>query len=197
MISIMFEAMNDHLRAIPSRRIALGPGQYLFHLGDPIEAIHVVQVGWVHLVRRQDDGSELILQKAGPGSILAEASLYSDQYHCDAVAAPTAELLAFAKTDIRQHLRTAPAFAEVWAAHLTRELQRARLHAEILSIKTVAKRLAAWTAWHCGSPPGRGGWKLVASEIGVSPEALYRELAKRRRRSLSSPPKPSERPLRS
>jgi hypothetical protein len=31
--------------------------------------------------------------------------------------------------------------------------------------------------------PEKGDWKLVASQIGVSPEALYREIAKRREHS--------------
>ncbi|GGA14462.1 hypothetical protein GCM10011498_13350 [Amylibacter cionae] len=29
--------------------------------------------------------------------------------------------------------------------------------------------------------PAKGGWILVAEQIGVSPPALYRELARRRR----------------
>jgi CRP-like cAMP-binding protein len=176
----MFAAMEIHLRDVRSQRIVLGGGQYLFHLGDPIRAMYVVQVGWVHLVRSQDDGSVLVLQKAGPGSIVAEASVYAKRYHCEAVASESVQLLAFAKADIHQRLRSEPDFADAWARYLADELRRARLHAEILSLKTVAKRLDAWIAWRCGDAPGRGDWKMIASEIGVSPEALYRELAKRR-----------------
>jgi len=180
----MSPSMEDHLRAIPSQLIALGPGQYLFQRDDPITAIHVVQQGAVDLIRHQEDGSLLVLQKAGPGAIVAEASLYSEHYHCDALAAQAARLTSYAKSDIRLHLRKSPDFAEAWARHLARELQRARLHAEILSIRTVAKRLDAWMGWHDGPMPSRGDWKAIASEIGVSPEALYREMA-RRRRSVS------------
>lgn len=50
----------------------------------------------------------------------------------------------------------------------------------MLSLKTVAERLDAWTAANQGAPPIKGEWKTVAVEMGVSPEALYRELAKRR-----------------
>lgn len=62
------------------------------------------------------------------------------------------------------------------------ELQNARLHAEILSLKTVAQRLDAWMTWKDGVFPRKGEWKTIASQLGVSPEALYREIAKRRRR---------------
>jgi CRP-like cAMP-binding protein len=177
---IMSAAIEDHLSDIRSHRIDLRPGQYLFHLADPVRAIHVVRDGWVHLVRHQTDGSLLVLQRAGAGSVVAEASLYSESYHCDAVAPRSAQLLAFGRADIQQRLRGDPDFAETWASHLTRELQRARLHAEILSLKTVARRLDAWMAWRGGDVPARGDWKMVAGEIGVSPEALYREIAKRR-----------------
>jgi hypothetical protein len=61
--------------------------------------------------------------------------------------------------------------------------QGARLRSEVLSLRTVAERLAAWTAWNGGKIPKKGEWKLVANQIGVSPEALSRELAKNRRRS--------------
>jgi len=39
-------------------------------------------------------------------------------------------------------------------------------------------RLDAWLAWH-GDLPSKGDWARLVDEIGVSPEALYREMAKR------------------
>jgi CRP-like cAMP-binding protein len=82
---------------------------------------------------------------------------------------------------VRASLRDDPEFSEAWMAHLARELQSARFRGEMLSLPTVAGRLDAWIAWHDGRLPDRGRWRLLAAEIGVSPEALYRELAKRRR----------------
>lgn len=71
--------------------------------------------------------------------------------------------------------------AIAWARHLAHEVQQARLQSEILSLKTVAARLDAWVSWH-GRLPTRGHWSAVAHEVGVSPEALYREIARRRKR---------------
>jgi hypothetical protein len=48
----------------------------------------------------------------------------------------------------------------------------------------VAERLDAWIAWNDGNSPEKGEWKLVANQIGVSPEALYREIGKRRNCTL-------------
>ena len=62
---------------------------------------------------------------------------------------------------------------------LAGELQHARFHAEVLSIRTVAARLDAWVEWN-GEMPPKGEWVGLAAELGVTPEALYREIASRR-----------------
>ena len=122
----------------------------------------------------------LVLQRAGSGSILAEASVYSGRYHCDARAETDAVTFAVTRRNLLQGLSENPDLERAWTSHLAQEVQWARLHAEILSIKTVAARLNAWCAWH-GGLPGKGQWANIANELGVSPEALYREMAKRRR----------------
>ena len=176
----MLRSIEPFLKGLRARQRHFDGGQSLFHRGDPVKEMHFVLTGSVHLVRHQSDGSVLILQRAGPGSILAEASLYSGTYHCDAVAFGAAETRAYAKASFKKLLAKSPEFSDVWASYLAQELQSARLRSEILSLKTVAGRLDAWIAWNGGSSPQKGEWKLVANEIGVSPEALYREIAKRR-----------------
>lgn len=175
----MFADIERHLRNVPARELRFEADQYLFHLGDRVRIVHLVQEGTVHLARNQMDGSSIILQRAGPGSILAEASLYSDKYHCDATAISATRTRAFTKADVQALLQKAPEFGNVWARHLAKELQRTRMQAEILALKTVAERLDAWIAWNDNDFPRKGEWKIVANEIGVSPEALYREIAKR------------------
>ena len=183
MIEIMFGLIERYLRDLRSRERHFDSGQPLFHRGDPVKDVHFVLEGLVHLVRHQADGSFLILQRAGPGSVLVEASLYSETYHCDAVAFSRAKTRMYAKASLRKLLSIDPQFSNAWASYLAHELQGARLRTEVLSLKTVAERLDAWTAWNGGKIPKKGEWKLVANQIGVSPEALYREFAKNRRRS--------------
>lgn len=180
MIIIMSPSIEPYLKGLRAQQRHVAGGQFVFHRGDTVKEMHFVLAGSVHLVRYQSDGSILILQRAGPGSILAEASLYSQTYHCDAVAFGAAGTRTYAKAGFKKLLARNAEFSNVWAGYLARELQSARLRSEILSLKTVAGRLDAWIAWNGGGPPARGEWKLVASEIGVSPEALYREVAKRR-----------------
>lgn len=157
-------------------------GEHLFLQGDQVAVLHLVVDGFARLVRHQADGSMLVLQRAGPGTILAEASVFSDRYHCDAIASAPVRSLAVRKSAIRARIACDADFAMVFVAHLAREVQVSRLRAEILSLRTVAARLDAWIAAHEGRAPARGEWKGVAGEIGTSAEALYREIARRRTR---------------
>ncbi len=180
MIAIMSKSMEPYLKELRSRQQQFKKDQPVFHRGDTVTDIYFVRSGAIHLVRHQSDGSVLVLQRAGAGSILAEASLYSTTYHCDAVAFGDTETRAYAKTGLKKLLARSPELSNIWANYLARELQSSRLRAEILALKTVAARLDAWIAWNGDNTPQKGEWKLVASQIGVSPEALYREIAKRR-----------------
>jgi CRP-like cAMP-binding protein len=68
-----------------------------------------------------------------------------------------------------------PDLARASARHLAIEVQRARVQ----SPRTVAERVDAWITLHDNALPPKGNWQQLASEIGVTPEPLYRELARR------------------
>lgn len=170
----------DHLATLPHRTRDLDAGALLFERDDPVTSYFAVQSGEVHLLRRQEDGSRVILQRAFGGAVLAEASLMTQTYHCAAVGVEVAKLMVFDRREVRRLAETNPNVALSFTHHLTAEVQRARRRAEILALRKVSDRLAAWLVWQDGQLPDKGQWHRVASEIGVSPEALYRELAKRR-----------------
>jgi CRP-like cAMP-binding protein len=162
-----------------ARPIDLVAGQPLFLTGPPVEHMVIVRAGRILLQRHTPDGAMLILQDAGPGAIIAEASAYSPRYHCDAVAAGGASVGALPKPVFIAALRRDPNLAEAWSAMLARSVQAARVCAEIRSLPKVADRLTAWLA-EGRALPGKGRWQEVAAELGVTREALYRELARRR-----------------
>jgi len=180
MIPIMSAPLLAQLRRLPAQQAAIAQGAFLFHAGDPVSAMHLVEHGHAHLLRHQQDGTALVLQRAGPGAILAEASLFAPRYHCDAIAASPLALRRIPRATLRAALADDPDLAGAWAAHLSREVQSARLRAEILAIRGLAARLDAWLAWHGPALPPRGHWRALAADLAVTPEALYRELAHRR-----------------
>ena len=179
MIAIMSVSLVDRLRELEGKRQTLRPGDYLFRLDEPVAALFLVEEGEIRLTRHQEEGGVVILQRAGAGDIPAEASFFSDRYHCDAIAGPASVVRRIPIARLRALFRSDPDFAELWGRRLANQIQDTRLRNEILSLRTVAARLDGWLAWH-GELPPKGEWKWLAHQLGVSPEALYREIASRR-----------------
>ncbi|MDE3027922.1 MAG: Crp/Fnr family transcriptional regulator [Paracoccaceae bacterium] len=159
--------------------LLVAEGTPLFHAGDPVTQIALVREGAVHLLRRTSTGATVILQAAHSGDVVAEASAYSPAYHCDAEAACASRVALLPIKRFRAALAADPALAESWAAHLARSVQTARMRAEIRTLRTVAERLDAWLG-EGHALPEKGRWQDTAAELGVTREALYRELARRR-----------------
>ncbi len=162
-----------------AREIRLAPGEMLFMADEQISDIFMVRSGGVHLQRHTTHGVQMVLQNAGPGAVIAEASAYSSRYHCDAVAAEQSAVAGLPKEHFLSALAEDPALAASWSALLARRVQAARLRAEIRSLPKVADRLDAWLG-EGNAFPEKGRWQEVAAELGVTREALYRELSRRR-----------------
>lgn len=162
-----------------SRIPPCSPGQVLFRTGQRVQRMYLVLQGRAELQRHTPQGAILILQNAGPGSILAEASAYSTHYHCDAQAIEPTQLAVLAKSAFLAALDKEPLLARAWSCLLANSVQAARMRAEIRSLCTVASRLEAWLE-QGNVLPQKGQWQSLAAELSVSREALYRELARRR-----------------
>jgi CRP-like cAMP-binding protein len=180
MISIMSKFLFDRFLDLAEREQRLAVGKVLFRADDPVLSLFLVTAGELRLVRTLPDGFQLTLQRAGAASILAEASLFADRYHCDALAAEESAVRAVPTAQAKAALERDPALASALLRYLAGEVHRTRTRAEILSLKSVAARIDAWMAFNSGVLPPKGRWRHVASEIGVTPEAFYRELARRR-----------------
>jgi CRP-like cAMP-binding protein len=180
----MIEIMSDRISQLFSggferRLVASEP---LFHAGDTVDQMFLVVEGQIELTRQTITGTALRLQTARPGQVLAEASAYSATYHCEARAKAASTVSCISVAKFRSRLNGDPAAADVWAAHLTRAVQSARMGAEIRTLRTVEERLDAWLGEN-GALPEKGAWTELAAELGVTREALYRELGKRRLRA--------------
>ncbi len=141
--------------------------------------------GEVTLQRPGANGENLILQRARQGFV-AEASLQSSRYHCDAVVTVTGMVVSLPVKSIRQALLADTAFAMRWIGMLNRELVRLRLRSERLSIKGVRHRLLHLieTEGQGGKLPLGAGLKSIAAELGVTHEALYRTVAELEKQGL-------------
>jgi CRP-like cAMP-binding protein len=177
MIAIMMDGFFDGADA----RIAVFPaGAAIFRRGAPADAVFRVRAGRVCLVRALEDGGEATMARAGPGETFAEAALFADVYHCDAIARTQCEIAIAPAGPIRARLRSDPGAAAELAAFLARQVRSLRARIELLRIKRAPERVLAWLSLNAsGDPPAiarREAWAHVAGEIGLTPEALYRAL---------------------
>ncbi len=172
--------MSDVVEALFSGAdsIACAKGETLFRTGDPVLSMNRVIEGQVNLIRHSPDGARMILQRAIDGQVLAEASAYSRAYHCDGGATAASRVETVPLPTFLARLDEDPKLARAWTARLAHALQGARTNAEIRTLRTVAQRLNAWLDGGNRLPP-KGHWQDLAQILGVTREALYRELATR------------------
>ncbi|WP_237361687.1 Crp/Fnr family transcriptional regulator [Rhizobium gallicum] len=108
----MSEPFIDQFLRLATGEATFAAGQHIFNQGDAITWLYLMQAGTIHLVRHQADGNVAVLQRASPGMVLAEASVFSSHYHCDAVAVTNSEALVIPVNSVRWLLRNEPVFAE-------------------------------------------------------------------------------------
>ena len=156
---------------------AFNKGDYLFHLGSVPEYMFFIVSGEAVLSRTSSHGETTTLQRC-KGGFLSEASLLTDVYHCDAIATHTGTAIALPIKAFRDALKKED-FSLKWVKLLSREIMRLRTQSERLGLKDIKSKLI-----HLIETEGKQGilqlqsdYKSLASEIGVTHEALYRAIA--------------------
>jgi CRP/FNR family transcriptional regulator, dissimilatory nitrate respiration regulator len=178
-------AAQDRTRVIRHR---FRRGEAVFRQGDPASAIFVVETGRVRLARVLAHGVSLPLHVAEAGDSFAEASLSAAHYHCDAVAEADSVVLALPKADLLAALSNNPAHALAVAKALASQVRDLRARLELRNVRPATARVLSWLRLHAAGDPPRvplaRSWTLVAEELGLTREALYRALAKLERQEL-------------
>jgi CRP/FNR family transcriptional regulator, dissimilatory nitrate respiration regulator len=159
----------------------LASGEYLFQQGDPASAIYKIESGRLRLIRRTLDDHLVVLHTARAGELFAEASLFSEVYHCDAVAAVPSRIRVYPKAALIAAFRTEPALSEAFMARLARQVQDLRARMELRNIRSARERVLQYLRLHTGAD-GRtiaieGQFQDIAAEVGLTREAFYRTLA--------------------
>jgi CRP/FNR family transcriptional regulator, dissimilatory nitrate respiration regulator len=160
----------------------LAPGQALFQSGSRSAGFFEVVGGTVRLLRVDRSGREAVLQTASAGDTLAEASLFSTTYHCDAVAATDAIVRLYPKAVMLAELQGDPKIARAFAAMLARQVMTLRTRLETRNIHSARDRVRHYLAINAGADRQTvalpGTLKQFAADLGLTHEALYRTLAR-------------------
>ena len=161
---------------------ALAPGEFLFEQGDRATAIYKVESGRLRLIRRTVDDHLVVLHTARRGEFFAEASLFAEVYHCDAIAASQSRVRIYPKAKVMDALRTDPLLTEALMARLAHQLQELRARMELRNVRSARERVLQYLRLRTGSNDRsiaiEGRLQDIAAEIGMTREALYRALAR-------------------
>ena len=173
---------------VPRPRV-IRAGATLFHRGGSASGIFVLAEGAMRLVRVTPDGTAVTLHMVRPGEMFAEASLFTKHYHCDAIADADSVVGLYPQAKLTALLRRDPDALWDFARELAHRLQRLRQRYELKQIRSASERVLQFMRLRCdddGHFRAAGRLKDVATELGLTHEALYRTLATLERRKLIS-----------
>lgn len=153
-------------------------GSLLFQTGKKPQWMFFVVEGEVTLERLSQQGDPVVLQRTRHGFV-SEASLQSAKYHCDARAVANSNVVQIPIQALAEALQQDADFSARWISMLNQEVKRLRLQCERLSLKSVKERVRhlILTEGREGTYAVDAGLKSLASQLGVTHEALYRTLA--------------------
>jgi len=159
----------------------LAADELVFRQGDKAAAIFEVQEGRLRLLRSTIDSRPVVLHTARKGDLFAEAALFADTYHCDAVAAIASRISVYPKRDLLVAFRNDPAIGERFMGLLAGQIHILRTRLEERNIRSARERVLH----HLALAAGKGGRTVrldgslidLAAELGLTHEALYRTLA--------------------
>lgn len=158
----------------------LAAGAALFHEGDKALAIFTVERGQLRLVRHTAGERPTVLHRARSGQLLAEAALFSDNYHCDAVATVASRVRAYPKAELLAAFARDANLAVRFMELLAHEIHAVRARLELRNIRSARDRIIHYLALSADRDRAcRLDETLMdlAGELGLTHEALYRALA--------------------
>ncbi|MEM7759074.1 MAG: Crp/Fnr family transcriptional regulator [Cyanobacteria bacterium P01_A01_bin.40] len=163
-------------------------GQVLFYHRDPAEHIFVLEIGRIRLVRYTCEGNLVVFQIVRARESFAESALFTDFYHCNALVEVPSRVISYPKTLVWEVLQNNSNFALSLLRRFDRKSQSLKKLLELRSIRSARDRLLQYLLF--SALPGETriifdrSYKDVASELGLSPETLYRTLAELEREEV-------------
>jgi CRP-like cAMP-binding protein len=154
-------------------------GRVLFRTGDRPSWLFFILQGQALLQRVTVEGTSVTLQRTSRG-FLAEASLTTSAYHCEALCKSECKILAFPLKELRDAIDRHAPTRWAWITLLSTQSRQQRLRIERLALNSLRDRLK-----HLVFTEGttKGSYEFtstraaLAGELGVTPAALYRTLA--------------------
>jgi len=177
----MKASLNHSLSGISSEKITLSKGASLFHQTQPVVNFFYVKIGKIKLIRDTIEGGQTLIYVALAGESLAEASLFSDTYHCSAIADAASEVVVYKKTELLAHLEHDVFAMKSMLKMFAQQVRDLRTINEIKNIHIAKERILAFMNYEMNEHQELYldmSLKDMAYKIGLAHETFYRELKK-------------------
>jgi len=164
-------------------RRAYGEGQMVFLEGDPGVGLHIVEEGWLKVVKMSPDGREQVIHFLGPGETFNAMSVFTEMSNQATVVAMEPSVTWLIRREEMLHLLdTHPSLARAMIQNLAKRVQHLVMLVEDLSLRTVEARLARMliSSGGDGAVPRRR-WATqseMAARLGTVPDVISRSLRK-------------------
>ena len=132
----------DRLPKTARHLVSAGAGETLFRQESPTSGLYIVLAGRVHLERVGPNGERFVIHRATAGTSFAEASIFSDHYHCDAVVIEAGRFVRIDKVAVLAAFADAE-FARAYGRRSARQIQAQRQLLEIVGIRSAEERVMA------------------------------------------------------
>ena len=155
------------------RQLTLAGAETLFLQGSKTTGLFHVISGTIDLTRTTKNGHHVIIHRARSGDTFAEASLFSDTYHCTATAVTEAVVIECKREAILRLLETDLAFSRSMIASFALQIQEGRRRLELLSMSAEERIIAALADGLLVDDIAS-----FSEIVGLAPETAYRTLGK-------------------
>jgi CRP-like cAMP-binding protein len=116
---------------------------YIFHAGDPPEALYIVWIGQVKILRHSEEGRDIVLDVIGPGHMFGEMAVFDGApYSASAQAMEDVAVVAILRPDFFRLLEKYPSVALAVISELSRRLRNANDLVHSLAVERVERRIA-------------------------------------------------------
>ena len=162
---------------LSSKTIHLKTGEHLFTQGDAVKNIYSVKKGRIKLIRDTLEGTPTLVHVAYAEESIAEASLFSKNYHCSALAGTNTEVTVYSKNELLKILQENPELMMNLLRRLTTQVRDLRMLNEIKSIYNAKEKILTYlaTEFHRDNESDLP-LKDIAQKIGMAHETFYRTL---------------------
>lgn len=158
----------------------LQPSEILFHQGDPVSAIYWVESGRVRLDRCTSDGKVYTFQVSRPGDSIAFSALFDNSYEGLAISEVASRVAVCPKDVLLEHLAQQSNVTQTIVQQLGQEINSFRKQLELREIRNAEYRIMHYLRAIATSSGNLiqldRPLKLIAADLGLSPESLYRAL---------------------